>query len=398
MGFEDYLRLLADKDGSDLYLSTGAPPSAKFQGQLTALEGTPMEPGAIKAIAYELMDAKQQAEFEEELEMNLASSIPGVGRFRINIFMQRNQISIVARNIKVDIPRFEDLELPEVLKDIIMKKRGLVLFVGATGSGKSTSLAALIDHRNSTSAGHIITVEDPVEFVHQHKKSVINQREVGVDTRSFHAALKNTLRQAPDVILIGEVRDRETMEHCLAFAETGHLAISTLHANNANQALDRIINLFTEERRAQLLMDLSSNLQAFVSQRLIPSIDGKRVAAVEVLLGTPTIKQKILRGEMDEIKEIMEKSENLGMQTFDTALFKLYRQGKISMEEALRNADSANNLRLKIKLADEGKIDADGNGDAEGGGWGLSLEEIPEDREDSMIAQPGQMPPARRAG
>ncbi|NND40062.1 MAG: PilT/PilU family type 4a pilus ATPase [Pseudomonadales bacterium] len=395
MGFEDYLRLLSEKDGSDLYLSTGAPPSAKFQGVLTPLEEQAMAPDQVKKIAYEIMDSKQQAEFEEELEMNLASSIPGVGRFRINIFMQRNQISIVARNIKVDIPKFESLDLPEVLKDIIMQKRGLVLFVGATGSGKSTSLAALIDHRNSTSAGHIITVEDPVEFVHPHKKSVINQREVGVDTRSFHAALKNTLRQAPDVILIGEVRDRDTMEHCLAFAETGHLAISTLHANNANQALDRIINLFSEERRAQLLMDLSSNLQAFVSQRLIPTIDGKRVAAVEVLLGTPTVKQKILRGEIDEIKEIMQKSENLGMQTFDTALFKLYRQGKISMEEALRNADSANNLRLKIKLADEGKVDDDSGS----GGLNLSLEDIPEeDGDESMIATPGQIATARRAG
>lgn len=395
MGFEDYLRLLAEKDGSDLYLSTGAPPSAKFQGQLTPLEDSPLAPDQVRDIAYQIMDAKQQAEFEEELEMNLANSIPGVGRFRINIFMQRNQISIVARNIKVDIPRFEDLRLPEVLKDIIMKKRGLVLFVGATGSGKSTSLAALIDHRNSTSAGHIITVEDPVEFVHPHKKSVINQREVGVDTRSFHAALKNTLRQAPDVILIGEVRDRDTMEHCLAFAETGHLAISTLHANNANQALDRIINLFTEERRQQLLMDLSSNLQAFVSQRLIPSVDGKRVAAVEVLLGTPTVRQKILKGEIDEIKEIMEKSENLGMQTFDTALFKLYREGRITLEEALRNADSANNLRLKIKLAEE---DGPAESAPASGGLNLSLEEIPEDeQEDSMIATPGIVPPTRRA-
>jgi len=394
MEFEDYLKILSDKDGSDLYLSTGAPPSAKFQGALTPLEPNKMEPGQIKDIAYSLMDPKQQAEFEEELEMNLASSIPGVGRFRINIFMQRNQISIVARNIKVDIPKFEDLDLPEVLKDIIMRKRGLVLFVGATGSGKSTSLAALIDHRNSTSAGHIITVEDPVEFVHPHKKSVINQREVGVDTRSFHAALKNTLRQAPDVILIGEVRDRDTMEHCLAFAETGHLAISTLHANNANQALDRIINLFTEERRAQLLMDLSSNLQAFVSQRLIPSVDGKRVAAVEVLLGTPTIKQKILRGEIDEIKEIMEKSENLGMQTFDTALFKLYRAGKITLEEAIRNADSANNLRLKIKLADEGETP-----EAESGGLNLSLEEIPEEEPDDPFGGGmGSAPMGRKAG
>lgn len=373
MEFEDYLQILATKDGSDLYLSTGAPPCAKFQGVLKPLDKAGLQPGEIKDIAYQLMDAKQREEFEEELEMNLACSIPGVGRFRVNIFKQRNEVSIVARNIKTEIPRFEDLNLPEILKEVITRKRGLVLFVGATGSGKSTSLAALIDHRNSTSAGHIITIEDPVEFVHRHKKSLVNQREVGMDTRSFHNALKNTLRQAPDVILIGEVRDRETMEHCLAFAETGHLAISTLHANNANQALDRIINFFPEERRAQLLMDLSMNLQAFVSQRLIPSTDGKRVAAVEILLGTPTIKEKILRGEFEEIKEIMEKSENLGMQTFDTALFKLYQEGKISLDDAIRNADSANNLRLKVKLSDEGKATS-------GASFGLSLEEIPEDK------------------
>ena len=335
-----------------------------------------MKPGQIKEIAYALMDEEQRVEFEHELEMNLAISVAGVGRFRVNIFRQRNEISIVARNIKLDIPRFEDLGLPEILKDVIMAKRGLVLFVGATGSGKSTSLASLIDYRNSNSAGHIITIEDPVEYVHRHKKSIVNQREVGVDTRSFQKALKNTLRQAPDVILIGEVRDRETMEHCLAFAETGHLAISTLHANNANQALDRIINFFPEERRAQLLMDLSTNIRAFVSQRLIPTTDGKRVAAVEVLLGSPTIAELILRGEFESIKEIMEKSENMGMQTFDTALFKLYREGRISLDEAQRNADSANNLRLKIKLADQGSGLA-----ASGDGFSLSLEPTDAEKE-----------------
>jgi twitching motility protein PilU len=373
--FEDYLKILATKDGSDLYLSTGAPPCAKFQGALRPLEKTVLQPGAIRDIAYELMDATQIEKFEEELEMNLAYSIPAVGRFRVNIFRQRNEISIVVRNIKVQIPNFDDLNLPAVLKKVINEKRGLVLFVGATGSGKSTSLAALIDHRNSTSAGHIITIEDPVEFVHRHKKSVVNQREVGVDTRSFHNALKNTLRQAPDVILIGEVRERETMEHCLSFAETGHLAISTLHANNANQALDRIINFFPEERRPQLLMDLASNVKAIVSQRLIPTIDNKRVAAVEVLLGTATIKEKILRGELEEIKEIMQKSENLGMQTFDTAIFRLYQEGKISFDEAIKNADSANNLRLKIKLSDD-----EPGGDS--AGYSLSLEKMPEDEED----------------
>lgn len=296
---------------------------------------------------------KQKVIFEKELEMNLALSLPRVGRFRVNIFRQRNEISIVARNIKLDIPTFEELKLPPVLLDVIMQKRGLVLFVGGTGSGKSTSLAALIDHRNRNTSGHIITIEDPIEYIHPHKKSIINQREVGVDTRSFHAALKNTLRQAPDVILIGEIRDRETMEHALAFAETGHLAISTLHANNANQALDRIINFFPEERHAQLMNDLGNNLKAFVSQRLVKTVDGKRHAAVEILLGTATIQDMIRRGDFSNIKEIMEKSVNLGMKTFDQCLFELYCEGIIDEEEALRNADSLNNLKLKIKLHDE---------------------------------------------
>jgi twitching motility protein PilU len=351
---DQYLNILAKKDGSDLYLSTGAPPCAKFQGVLKPLTNEPFKPGEIEIIANAIMDEEQRAAFTHELEMNLALSIHGVGRFRVNIFKQRNEIAIVARNIKTEIPQFDSLGLPEVLKDVIMTKRGLVLFVGGTGSGKSTSLAALIDHRNSSSGGHIITIEDPVEFVHKHKRSVINQREVGVDTRSYKAALKNTLRQAPDVILIGEIRDRETMEHALEFAETGHLAISTLHANNANQALERIINLFPEERRPQLLMGLSQNLRAFVSQRLLPTVDGKRCAAVEVLLGTKTIQELILKSRLTEIKEIMEKSENLGMQTFDGAIFKLYMAGKISFDDAVANADSPNNLRLRIKLATEG--------------------------------------------
>ncbi len=300
------------------------------------------------------MDAEQRLEFDRELEMNLALSIHGVGRFRINIFKQRNEVSIVARNIKLDIPLFEDLKLPPILLDVIMRKRGLVLFVGATGSGKSTSLAALIDYRNRSSSGHIITIEDPVEYIHRHKKSIINQREVGVDTRSFQAALKNTLRQAPDVILIGEIRDRETMEHALAFADTGHLAISTLHANNANQALDRIINFFPEDRREQLLNDLGNNLQAFVSQRLVKTTDNKRRAAVEVMLGSPTIRDLIHRGEFSDLKGIMEKSGNQGMQTFDSALFELVVEGAIDEEEALKNADSQNNLRLRLKLQAEG--------------------------------------------
>ncbi|WP_297794056.1 PilT/PilU family type 4a pilus ATPase [uncultured Marinobacter sp.] len=378
MEFDDYLKVLAKNDGSDLYLSTGAPPCAKFHGALKPIDRTPLGPGVIKEIAYQVMDDEQIAEFEQELEMNLAYSIRNVGRFRVNIFRQRNEISIVARNIVTEIPNADDLGLPPVLKDVMMAKRGLVLFVGATGSGKSTSLAALIDYRNSNSSGHIITIEDPVEYIHRHKKCIVNQREVGVDTRSFHKALKNTLRQAPDVILIGEIRDRETMEHALAFAETGHLCISTLHANNANQALDRIINFFPEERRPQLLMDLAMNLKAFVSQRLVPTVDKKRCAAIEILLGTPTISELILRGELDSIKEIMEKSANIGMQTFDLALFNLWKEGKISEDEALKNADSANNLRLKIKLHGQ-----DGTTDKPSGptGSGLSLQ-IEEDEED----------------
>ena len=367
MDFYDCLRLLAAKDGSDLYLSTGAPPCAKFQGVLKPLSKVPYQAGDIEKIAMSVMDEEQRNTFQHELEMNLAISIDKVGRFRLNIFKQRNDVSMVARNIKTDIPRMADLGLPDVLKEVIMAKRGLVLFVGGTGSGKSTSLAALIDHRNSNSGGHIITIEDPIEFVHHHKKSIVNQREVGVDTRSFHNALVNTLRQAPDVILIGEVRDKETMEHCLSFAETGHLAISTLHANNANQAFDRIINFFPDEKRNQLLTDLSLNVQAIISQRLVRTVDGKRAAAIEILLGTSTIKELILKGDIDGIKEVMEKSEALGMQTFDSALFKLAVAGTISEEEAIKNADSPNNVRLKLKLR------ADGN--ASSGGMSFSLEE-----------------------
>ncbi|WP_188150623.1 PilT/PilU family type 4a pilus ATPase [Teredinibacter waterburyi] len=384
---DNYLKILASKDGSDLYLSTGAPVCAKFQGTLKPLSQTPLKPGEVEAIANNIMDNQQRQVFEDELEMNLAISIPSVGRFRVNIFKQRNEVSIVARNINTEIPKFEDLGLPDVLKDVIMTKRGLVLFVGGTGSGKSTSLAALIDYRNSNSGGHIITIEDPVEYVHKHKKSVINQREVGVDTRSFRNALKNTLRQAPDVILIGEIRDRETMEHALEFAETGHLAISTLHANNANQALERIINMFPEERRPQLLLGLSQNIRAFVSQRLIPTIDGKRCAAVEVLLGTKTIQELILKNRLPDIKEIMEKSENLGMQTFDAALFKLYKAKRISFDEAVANADSPNNLRLRIKLAEGSAQPSAKNEDkaassATSGSMELSLEAIEQPDED----------------
>jgi len=397
MDIHSMLKILASQDGSDLYLSTGAPPCAKFNGVLKALSQEPLKPGEVAAIADAVMDVAQREEFERELEMNLAISLAGVGRFRINIFKQRNEVSIVARNIKLDIPKFEDLKLPEVLLGTVMEKRGLVLFVGGTGSGKSTSLAALIDYRNRNAGGHIITIEDPVEYVHRHKKSIINQREVGVDTRSFHAALKNTLRQAPDVILIGEIRDRETMEHALAFADTGHLAISTLHANNANQALDRIINFFPEDRRPQLLNDLGNNLKAFVSQRLVKTIDGKRRAAVEVLLGTPTIRDQIKRNDFSEIKETMEKSKNLGMQTFDQALIDLVNQGAIDEEEAVKNADSANNVRLKLKLYRDNPAAAAPvappapAATAKPADWGLelTLEDIEEPESPEDLGRPG---------
>jgi len=318
-----------------------------------------------KKIAYEIMNEDQIRDFEKKPEMNMAISEEGIGRFRVNIFQQRQQISMVIRAINTIIPTAKDLGLPEVLLDLIMQKRGLILFVGGTGSGKSTSLAALIDHRNTHSKGHIITIEDPVEFVHPHKGCIVNQREVGVDTDCYEDALENTLRQAPDVILIGEIRNQETMEHALAFAETGHLCVSTLHANNANQALDRIINFFPEERHNQLLQDLSLNMRGIISQRLIPTIDGKRAAAIEILLGTPRTQDLISQGEVGALKEIMDKSEAQGMQTFDGALLKLYKAGKISLEEAMKNADSKNNLRLKATLGENPDEDSDSK-DAKG--------------------------------
>ena len=377
---KEYLLILARRDGSDIYLSVGAPPCAKFQGVLRALDKEPLPHGRVKEIAYSILNPGQIKEFEKTLELNLAISESGVGRFRVNIFKQRGEVSMVIRNIKTDLPNVKDLGLPPVLTEVIMSKRGLILFVGGTGSGKSTSLAALIDHRNTHSGGHIITIEDPIEFIHRHKRSIVNQREIGVDTLSYADALKNTLRQAPDVILIGEVRDRETMEHALAFAETGHLAISTLHANSANQALDRIINFFPEERRPQLLTDLSANLRAFVSQRLIPTVDGKRVAAIEILLHSPMVETLIKRGEVAGLKEIMEKASGMGMQTFDQALFELHKTGKISFEEAIKNADSANNLRLRINLSGEAPSAE------KPGGVGLSLEALAESEEEEMPA------------
>lgn len=352
MGFKELLKLLIEREGSDLFLTTNAPPTIKAHGKLVPVTDKRLPPGAAKKIAYQIMSEEQIAEFEKSPEMNLAIQEKDVGRFRVNIFQQRGEIGIVARHIKTDIPQLDELGLPPVLKDLVMSKRGIILFVGGTGSGKSTSLAALIDHRNKNSDGHIITIEDPVEFIHRHRKSIVNQREVGMDTHSYEEALKNTLRQAPDVILIGEIRSRETMEHAIAFAETGHLCLSTLHANNANQALDRIINFFPEDRHKQLLLDLSLNLRAFISQRLVPTPEGKRTAAVEIMIGTPRINDLIKQGKIEELKEVMEKSEQQGMKTFDAALFQLYKEGRIDYEEALKNADSKNNLRLRIQLSE----------------------------------------------
>lgn len=360
--FEDCLKILVDKEGSDLYYSTGAPPSAKFYGTLHQLSDEPMKPGEIEKIADSIMTPEQQKEFRETLEMNLAISRPGLGRYRVNIFWQRNEVSMVIRRLGDSLPDYRKLGLPPVLPKLIMSKLGLILFVGGTGSGKSTSMAALIDYRNQKSKGHIITIEDPVEFTHPHKGCIVNQREVKADTHSWEDALANTLRQAPDVILIGEIRHQETMEHALAFAETGHLCLSTLHANNANQAMDRIINFFPEERHSQLLADLSLNMRGIISQRLIPTVDGKRAAAIEILLGTPRAADLIAKGDVGSLKELMEKSGEQGMQTFDMALFKLYKAGQITLDEALKNADSKNNLRLRITL--DSKKDSTGDSEA----------------------------------
>jgi twitching motility protein PilU len=345
------LTAMSRAGGSDLFVASDFPPSMKTNGAMQPLITQKLTGEVTRQLAFALMNERQREEFTKELECNFAISLPGVARFRVNVFVQQQQVGMVIRTITAEIPSFEKLGLPDTLKEIVMTKRGLVLVVGSTGSGKSTSLAAMIDHRNQSSAGHIITVEDPVEFVHKSQLSLVTHREVGIDTHSWHHALKNTLRQAPDVILIGEIRDTETMEHAIAFAETGHLCLGTLHANSANQTIDRIINFFPDERRNQLLMDLSGNLRAIISQRLIRTEDGKgRKAAIEILINTPIIAEKLLKGEFHEIKAIMGKSRELGMRTFDYALFELYNDGHISYDEAIRNADSANELRLNIKL------------------------------------------------
>ncbi|MCL5668853.1 MAG: PilT/PilU family type 4a pilus ATPase [Gammaproteobacteria bacterium] len=355
MDFNTLLKMMVDKNASDLFITAGMPASLKVHGKIAPVTPAPFNAEQTRAIAYSLMDAKQRAEFDKTQECNFAINPAGIGRFRVNVFVQQQRVGLVLRKIETKIPNFEQLHLPPTLKDIAMTKRGLVIFVGGTGSGKSTSLAAMVGYRNENGNGHIVTIEDPIEFVHEHKGCIITQREVGVDTESYEVALKNTLRQAPDVILVGEIRARETMEHAIAFAETGHLCLSTLHANNANQALDRIINFFPEERRQQLLMDLSLNLKAVISQRLIPTKDGKgRRAAVEILINTPLAADLILKGEVYELKSLMARSNEAGMKTFDQALFDLYKTGEISYEESLRNADSQNDLRLMIKLSEEG--------------------------------------------
>ncbi len=356
----ELLRLMIARKASDLFITAGFPPAMKIDGKLTPVNNQSLTAQHTAELARAIMSDKQAAEFESTKECNFAVHPADIGRFRVNAFIQQSRVGLVLRTITTKIPRFEDLGLPEVLQDIAMTKRGLVVFVGGTGSGKSTSLAAMIGHRNENSYGHIITIEDPVEYVHEHRNCIVNQREVGVDTDSWFAALKNTLRQAPDVILIGEIRDRETMEYAIAFAETGHLCMSTLHANSANQALDRIINFFPEERKAQLLMDLSLNLKSFISQRLIPKKGGKgRAAAIEVMINSPYISDLIFKGDVHEIKTVMSRSRELGMQTFDQALFDLYEADHITYEDALRNADSVNDLRLKIKLEGKNAKDAD---------------------------------------
>jgi len=346
-----FLEKMVEAEASDLYLTVAKPTMYRINGIVTAIGDQQFRPDELEAFANAIMNERQHKEFAESMEMNMAVSLPGVSRFRVNIFRQRGSVGMVIRRVKADVMTMEELGLPDILKEISMTKRGLALVVGATGCGKSTTLAAMVDYRNALEAGHIITIEDPIEFVHRHKKSIVTQREVGFDTQSFQAALKNTLRQAPDVILIGEIRDTETIEAAITFAETGHLCLGTLHSNNANQAIERIMNFFPPERHAQIYLQLSLNLRSIVSQRLIPSIDGKRVVALEVLMDTPRIKDLIKKGDIDILKEAMEQGIQEGCQTFDQSLFTLYKEGKISLDQALSNADSMNNLRLKIKLA-----------------------------------------------
>jgi twitching motility protein PilU len=350
---------MVESDASDLYLTVARPPMYRVNGKIEPRGDYHFSAQEIEALADSIMNERQRKEFAESMEMNMATALVNVSRFRVNIFRQRGSVGMVIRRVKAEVSTLDELGMPPILKDLAMSKRGLALLVGATGSGKSTTLAAMVDHRNSTEPGHIITIEDPIEFTHQHKMSIVTQREVGFDTHSFQAALKNTLRQAPDVILIGEIRDTETMEAAITFAETGHLCLGTLHSNNANQAIERIMNFFPPDRHAQIYLQLSLNLRSIISQRLIPSVDGKRMAALEILVDTPRIKDLIKKGSIDVLKEGMEQGIQEGCQTFDQALFALYKQGAISLEQALVHADSANNLRLKIKLAGLSPDDAE---------------------------------------
>ena len=353
--FTSFLKLMAQKKASDLFITAGIPPSIKVQGKVSPITQSPLTPQQSRDMVLEVMSPSQREEFEKTHECNFAIGAAGIGRFRVSCFYQRNQVGMVLRRIETKIPTIEELSLPIILKSLAMTKRGIILCVGATGSGKTTTLAAMIGYRNLNSTGHIITIEDPIEFVHKHEGCIITQREVGIDTDSWENALKNTLRQAPDVIMIGEVRTREGMDHAVAFAETGHLVFCTLHANNANQAIDRMINFFPEERRAQLLMDLSLNLKAIIAQQLVPTADGReRRVAMEILIGTPLVQDHIRTGEVHKLKEVMQESSLLGMRTFDQSLFELYQAGEISYESALRYADSSNEVRLKIKLAQGG--------------------------------------------
>ena len=352
MDIEYFLKLMAEKNASDLFLTTGAPVNMKVEGKLYALGNTGLPPGLVKKIAYSLMDETQVAIFERDLEMNMAISVSEAGRFRVNVFKQRGELGMVIRAIKSEIPSVEQLKLPSILKDIVMEPRGLVLLVGSTGSGKSTTLAAMIDHRNSNTTGHILTIEDPIEFLHRHKKSIVNQREVGLDTHAFHNALKNAMREAPDLILIGEILDATTMEAAIAFAETGHLCLATLHSNNADQTLERILNFFPESAHKNILMNLALNLKAVISQRLVIGVDGRRIPASEILINTPLIRDLIRRGEVHEIKQAMEESLQEGMHSFDQSLYRLYKDGKAELEEVLRKADSRDGLALKIRLSE----------------------------------------------
>ncbi|TAH44725.1 MAG: PilT/PilU family type 4a pilus ATPase [Gammaproteobacteria bacterium] len=354
-----FLKLMTEKGASDMFLTTGAPVNIKVEGKLYPLGNTGLPGGMVKKIAYSLMDEGQVPQFEKNLELNMAIAVKDAGRFRINVFRQRGEVGMVIRAIKSEIPTIEQLRLPQLFKDLIMEPRGLILVVGATGSGKSTTLAAMIDHRNSNTSGHILTVEDPIEYLYRHKKSVVNQREVGLDTHSYHEALKNAMREAPDVILIGEIRDAETMEAAISFSETGHLCLATLHSNNADQTLERILNFFPESAHRNILMNLALNLRAVISQRLVMGLDGRRLPAVEVLLNTPLIRDMIRRGQIHEMKEAMDRSLQEGMQTFDQALYALYKEGRIDLEEALSKADSRDGLALKIRLAEGGETPLD---------------------------------------